>query len=235
MRLVAPLLAVEVDVRVAFICIRTQAGGAAVTAIAGADRRIRIARADTRLEFLGALRDFDRRKALVARVCPDQSPVSARMEAHQASRHRLLHGIVKELLHEAGLVEAPPAILTERGCVPGNRVHAQSHEPAESHVAAQLHGYLPFARDPHDVPGDERQEQLLGRDRRTTGMGIERAGQFPDRFGVDEWPDATERMVFGNEILGGNVVHEKIIVFRSSNHGISPRLGEFYQTFSFSG
>jgi hypothetical protein len=42
-------------------------------------------------------------------------------------------------------------------------------------------------------------------------------------------------MILGDELLRAHVVHEKVVVFRCSDHRVSLHLREFYQTSAFVG
>lgn len=111
-------------------------------------------------------------------------------------------------------------------------VHSQPYEPAECHIAFQLHRDLPIAGDPHQVPGHQGKKQLLRRDRRSTRSRVQRSRQLPYRLCINKWSKPPQRVILGNEVLGCHVIHKQIIVSRTSNHGCVPPLTkEFYQIF----
>src|SRR5437867_4017851 len=173
---IAPLFAAEVD-----------------GAVAGVRRSLgirAILRPQPALVFLRGQRDFDRHETLVAGVGPDERAVGADVPTHQPLGHRPLHCFVEPALQDAGLVEAPTSILTERRGVPRLLVEIEPHKPAQRHVALQLHHELPVAGDAQEVAADQRQEQLLRRNRRppdgrveitTGGADRPRARRFPAR------------------------------------------------------
>src|SRR3989454_6737212 len=196
-------------------------------AVAGVRRSLgirAILRPQPALVFLRGQRDFDRHETVVAGVGPDERAVGADVPTHQPLGHRPIHRRVEQSLQDAGLVEAPPAILTERRGVPRLLVEVEPHKPAQRHVALQLHHELPVAGDAQEVAADQRQEQLLGRNRRPPDGRVEITTGAADRAVRDEGANRAERMVRGHEGFQRDVVEERPLRIRRSHHRWAPPL-----------
>jgi len=111
--------------------------------------------------------------------------------------HGPLHRLVEELLEHARRVEPPAPVLTEGRGIPSVLIQVEAHEPAERHVAPQLHDELAVARDPQQVPPNEGQEQLLRRDRGSVDRRVQRPADASDRLIVDQRPDPAQRCSSG--------------------------------------
>jgi hypothetical protein len=147
--------------------------------------------------------------------------------AHQALGHRLLHRLVEELLQHARLIEAAAAILAEGRGVPSILVEVKAYEPAQRHVALQLHHQLALARNSQQVSAQQGQEQLLGRNRRATQIRVQRTAHPPDRPVVDQRPDPAQRMLRRHEALERELVEQSPLRIRLAHHRLVPPSREF--------
>src|SRR5262249_15019113 len=162
--------------------------------------------------------------ALVAGVGPHEGAVGTDVAAHQPFRHGPFHRLVEQAFQHAGLVEAPSAILAERGGVPGLLIEVQADEPAQGHVAVQLHDELPVAGHPEQITAHQRQEQLLRWDRGPADRRVEISAGPTNRAIVDEWADSPQRMVVGHEGFQRDVVEERPLRIALSDHSGAPPL-----------
>jgi len=190
MRGVAPLLPSEVNHPIA--------------TIRGAVLPRRVLGAQPPLVLCGIERHLDRHEALEAGVGPHQGAVGTDVPTDQAGGHRPLDRVVEELLQEPRLVKAPAPVLAERRGVPGVLVEVQAHEPAQCHVALQLHHQLPLARDPQQITAHQGQEQLLGRDRGAPDRGVQIPAGPPNRRVLDERPNRPQGCSSGTNVSSDN-------------------------------
>src|SRR5437867_888096 len=167
-------------------------------------------------------RQLDRHEALEARVCPHQRPVRRGMSAHQSRLQRLLHRLVEEALQHSGLVETATPVLAKGGMVPRVLIQIEPHEPSKRHVALQLHHQPAFARNPEQVAAHQRQEQLLGRNRRSTDRGVEGTALPPDGLFVDQRTNPPKRVILRHERLKRQAVVKSQLWILFSDHQAAP-------------
>src|SRR5216110_583951 len=147
------------------------------------------------LVFLRRQGHLDRQEALVAGVGTDQGAIRADVPTHEPFGHRPRHRLVKQPLEDPRLVEAPTPILTERRGIPRLLVEVEAHKPAQGHVALQLHDELPVAGDAQEVPADQGEEQLLGRNRRPPDGRVAIATRAANGAVINKRSDRPQRLV----------------------------------------
>jgi len=206
MRGVAPFLAPEVDDAVARIL-----GAIPLTILA-------ILGSQPPLVLRRGHRHFDGNEGLVAGIGSHQSSIRAHVLTHESFGHRPLHGLVEQVLQDPRFVEPAPAVLAERGSIPGVLVEVETHEPAQGHVALQLHGQLAIARNAEQVASDQPQQQLLRRNQRPANLGVQRSAHSPDRAIIDQRPNPAQRVLRGHEALQRQVVEDRTLRIGLAHH-----------------
>jgi hypothetical protein len=83
----------------------------------------------------------------------------------------LQHGLEKGFGNVA--IEQPLAVFREHGHIPNGVIHVQAHEPTEQQVIVELFHQQPFAAHRVQYLQQERPQQLLRRDRRSPGFGVQ--------------------------------------------------------------
>src|SRR5258708_1081572 len=167
-------------------------------------------------------RDLDGHEALEARIGVHQRPVDADVPAHQPRGHRSLDRVVEQLFQEARLVEAPAPVLTERRGVPRVLVEIEPDEPPQGHVALQLHDQLPLAGDPEQVAAHQRQEHLLGWDRRPADGRVQGPAGASDRRILNERPNGAQGMLRRDEAFQRELVEQRPLRIGVSHHPPAP-------------
>jgi hypothetical protein len=145
-------------------------------------------------------------------------------------RFRLREDLVEERLGDVPGEQAVP-VLGEDGGVPHGVIHPEPHEPAEEEVVVELLHELPLAPDREEDLEQERAEELLRRDRRATGMGVQQgeARRQLLQGRVHHHPDRAERMVLRDPPLGGGVTPHAALLGIVASHRAPPLWGPLLQ------
>ncbi len=88
-------------------------------------------------------------------------------------------------------------VLRDGGVGPRCHIQIQPDKPAKDQVASQLTHQGSFGGHAQQIPAQERQTELLGRNRRATGLGIERGAKRPDSIRIDQRPDLPHEQIEG--------------------------------------
>ncbi len=162
--------------------------------------------------------------ALHRRPGLNQRAVDAEVVVRQKPLHpRLRQNRRQELARHVALKQ-PVTILRKRRGVPNRRIHRQSDEPAEQQIIVELLHQLPLRPHRKERLQQQRLQQLLRRDRGTTGMRIKRGepGTHPGQNLIDQCTDRPQRMILRNAILQPNIAEHPVRSFFPASHRKSP-------------
>jgi len=88
--------------------------------------------------------------------------------------------------------------------------------------ALQLHDQLPLAGDPEQVAAHQRQEHLLGRDRRPTDGRVQGPAGAADRRILNERPNGAQGMLLRDEGFQRELIEQRQLWIRVSHHRLAP-------------
>jgi hypothetical protein len=128
--------------------------------------------------------------------------------------------------------QEPVAVLGEARRMPHGRIHPQAHKPAEEQIVVQLFHQLALAADGVQHLQQEGAEQLLGRDRGTAALGVERreAGRQLLEDRLDQRLDRPERMVRRDPLLEIDIAEHHPLARLGSPHHALPTLRSRHDT-----
>src|SRR5262249_2452933 len=99
---------------------------------------------------------------------------------------------------------------------PTNQRRAMLHYNSTTSLRSLVHS--------KQIAADQRQEQLLGRNRRTADGGVQVAAEPTNHAIVDERADCAQRMIVGHERFQRDVVEERPLRIALSHHRGAPPL-----------
>jgi hypothetical protein len=148
----------------------------------------------------------------VARPSLDQRAIDREVLGRPQRTHPgLLQHPGEEGLRDVPL-QQPLSVLGEDGGVPDRGIHRQPHEPVEEQIVIELLDQCPLTPDRVEDLQQQGPEQLLGRNRGTTRLGI--APSEPRRqlreHGIHHDPDRAQGMVLRHPLLGQDVAEHRL-------------------------
>ncbi len=108
--------------------------------------------------------------------------------------------------------QQPVAVLREHRMIPRRIIDPQPDEPAKQQVVLELLDQHALTADRVERLQQQRPQQMLGRDRRPAGRGVqpgELGGQVP-KCGVDHRPDRPQGVVGRDPLLGRHVAEHRL-------------------------
>jgi len=117
-------------------------------------------------------------------------------------------------------IEQALAVFGEHGHIPDGVIHVQPHEPTEQQIVVELFHQQPFAAHRVQRLQQQRSQQLLRRDRRSPGFGIQFAKpwlQFPQGL-IGHATKSTQRVVLGHSLLRADVAEHVQLLLVLSTH-----------------
>jgi hypothetical protein len=141
----------------------------------------------------------------------------------QARRLRVGPHFAEECLRDVAFQE-PVSILAEDGRHPDRVIHTQADEPPEQQVVLQLLHQQPLAAHGVQRLQQQRAQQLLGRDRRPTDVGIQavKTGRQSPEHRVGHLANRTQRMVGRDPIFRRHVTKQMPGLLVVSTHRLAP-------------